>query len=41
MHQRRVERALAWAEPDDLLLLLLHESRDEALVRLAELSNGG
>ena len=31
-----VERALAWAEPGDLLVLLVHEERSRVLERLRE-----
>jgi UDP-N-acetylmuramyl tripeptide synthase len=36
-----VHEALAWARPGDLLLLLLHEARAEALASLARLQASG
>ena len=36
-----VRQALAWARPDDLLILLLHAQRDEALALLDGLREAG
>jgi hypothetical protein len=35
-----VRAALAWAQPDDLLILPIHESRQDVLQFLAAQSNG-